>query len=42
MTSGIHMHDVVALLDDVPVQHFESGKSLVLIINHKPLRIART
>ncbi|MBI4604031.1 MAG: DUF4926 domain-containing protein [Planctomycetes bacterium] len=30
MDSGIHMHDVVALLEDTPAEHFETGKSLIL------------
>ena len=26
----MHMHDVVALLEETPTRHFESGKSLIL------------
>ncbi|MEX0641620.1 MAG: DUF4926 domain-containing protein [Pirellulales bacterium] len=30
MTDQLHLHDVVALLDDVPATHFETGQPLVL------------
>jgi Domain of unknown function (DUF4926) len=30
MNSAIQMHDVVALLDDVPAKHFETGQPLLL------------
>jgi hypothetical protein len=30
MTEPIHMHDVVALLEDLPAEHFETGKPLLL------------
>jgi hypothetical protein len=30
MDSDIHLHDVVALLEDLPVQHFETGQPLRL------------
>ncbi len=30
MSAAIQMHDVVALLVDVPAKHFESGQPLVL------------
>ena len=30
MNGAIQMHDVVALLDDVPARHFESGQPLLL------------
>jgi uncharacterized protein DUF4926 len=30
MSGEIHMHDVVALLEDTPAKHFESGKPLLL------------
>ncbi len=30
MNAEIHMHDVVALLDDVPARHFETGEALLL------------
>ena len=30
MTGEIKMHDVVALLQDVPTKHFESGQALLL------------
>ena len=30
MNSGIHPHDVVALLEDLPVKHFETGQPLLL------------
>jgi len=30
MTGELKMHDVVALLQDVPAKHFESGRALVL------------
>lgn len=30
MTSEIHLHDMVALLEDTPAKHFETGRSLVL------------
>jgi hypothetical protein len=30
MESEVHMHDVVALLEDVPVKHFETGRPLLL------------
>jgi hypothetical protein len=30
MNAAIQMHDVVALLDEVPVKHFETGQPLVL------------
>ena len=30
MADKIHMHDVVALLEDVAAQHFETGRPLVL------------
>ena len=30
MNSTIHLHDVVALLDDLPVKHFETGQPLFL------------
>jgi hypothetical protein len=30
MTAEAKMHDVVALLEDVPTKHFESGKALLL------------
>lgn len=30
MDSDIHLHDVVALLEDLPVKHFETGRSLRL------------
>ena len=30
MNGELHMHDVVALLEDIPTKHFESGRSLHL------------
>ena len=30
MNTEIHMHDVVALLEDTPVAHFETGRPLML------------
>jgi hypothetical protein len=30
MADQIRMHDVVALLEDIPAQHFESGRPLLL------------
>ena len=30
MESEIHMHEVVALLEDVPAKHFETGRPLLL------------
>ena len=30
MNAAIQMHDVVALLDDVPAKHFETGQPLLL------------
>ena len=30
MESKVHMHDVVALLEDVPARHFETGRPLLL------------
>lgn len=30
MRSEIHMHDVVALLEDVDARHFETGRPLLL------------
>jgi hypothetical protein len=30
MDSNIHLHDVVALLEDLPVKHFETGQPLCL------------
>lgn len=30
MNAAIQMHDVVALLDDVPARHFETGQPLML------------
>ena len=30
MESEIHMHDVVALLEEVPARHFETGRPLLL------------
>ncbi len=30
MNEPIHMHDVVALLEDVPAEHHETGKPLLL------------
>jgi hypothetical protein len=30
MNNDIHLHDVVALLEDVPVTHFETGQPLRL------------
>ncbi len=30
MNDRIHMHDVVALLEDMPAKHFESGRDLLL------------
>ena len=30
MNGEINMHDVVALLEDTPAQHFESGQPLLL------------
>lgn len=30
MGCDFQMHDIVALLDDMPARHFESGKPLVL------------
>jgi Domain of unknown function (DUF4926) len=30
MSGALKLHDVVALLDDVPTKHFESGRPLVL------------
>lgn len=30
MDCRIHMHDVVALLEEIPARHFESGKPLLL------------
>ncbi len=30
MNEPIHMHDTVALLEDVSASHFESGKALLL------------
>lgn len=30
MHSEIHMHDVVALLEDVDARHFETGRPLLL------------
>lgn len=30
MNAAIQMHDVVALLDDIPAKHFETGQPLLL------------
>lgn len=30
MTAELLMHDVVALLEDIPTKHFESGRPLLL------------
>lgn len=30
MNGELHMHDVVALLEDMPTKHFETDQSLVL------------
>lgn len=30
MNSGIHLHDVVALLEDLPAKHFETDQPLLL------------
>jgi hypothetical protein len=30
MADEIHMHDVVALLEDTPAEHFETGRPLLL------------
>jgi hypothetical protein len=30
MKSDIHLHDMVALLEDLPVKHFETNQSLLL------------
>ncbi len=30
MNRNLHMHDVVALLEEVPAKHFESGRPLLL------------
>jgi len=30
MSGEIHMHDVVALLEDTPTAHFDTGKPLLL------------
>ena len=30
MREVIHMHDVVALLEDTPAQHFETGRPMLL------------
>jgi hypothetical protein len=30
MNSDIHLHDVVALLEDLPAKHFETGQPLLL------------
>ena len=30
MSGGLRMHDVVALLEDVPTKHFETGRPLLL------------
>jgi hypothetical protein len=30
MNSELHLHDVIALLEDVPAKHFESGRPLCL------------
>ncbi len=30
MSAAIQMHDVVALLDDLPARHFETNQSLLL------------
>jgi hypothetical protein len=30
MNNGIHMHDVVVLLEDTPTKHFETGQALML------------
>ena len=30
MNAAIQMHDVVALLDDMPAKHFESGQPITL------------
>ncbi len=30
MSSQLHLHDLVALLEDVPTSHFETGKALLL------------
>jgi hypothetical protein len=30
MNSEIHMHDMVALLEDIPARHFLTGSALVL------------
>ena len=30
MNGEIHLHDVVALLEDTPTRHFETGQSLLL------------
>ena len=30
MDGDIHLHDVVALLEDLPVKHFETGQPLLL------------
>ena len=31
MSGELHIHDVVALLEDVPANHFESGRPLLLL-----------
>ena len=30
MTNQIHVHDIVALLEDTPAQHFQTGRPLLL------------
>lgn len=30
MTAGFQLHDVVALLEDLPAKHFETGQALML------------
>jgi len=30
MTNQIHMHDIVALLEDTPAKHFQTGGQLLL------------
>jgi hypothetical protein len=30
MASGLQLHDAVALLEDVPAKHFETGQALML------------
>ncbi|MBI3798311.1 MAG: DUF4926 domain-containing protein [Deltaproteobacteria bacterium] len=30
MNDNIHLHDVVALLENLPIKHFETGQSLLL------------